>query len=196
MSNKDNSTKSFFVEQIKCIEKLSKQEKQIRKITNILMKKRDAGKTIFTVGNGGSASTASHFVSDLLKTCITKKDKRFKAISLVDNFPVVLAWANDVSYADIFVEQLNNFISIGDVLIAFSGSGRSENVVKAMKYAKKQGAFCIGITGMSGGKFKKICDECIIVPSNDMLSIESIHLLLCHCIVSSIRNYGIPIFKY
>ena len=196
MSNKDNSTKSFFVEQIKCIEKLSKQEKQIRKITNILMKKRDAGKTIFTVGNGGSASTASHFVSDLLKTCITKKDKRFKAISLVDNFPVVLAWANDVSYADIFVEQLNNFISIGDVLIAFSGSGRSENVVRAIKYGKKQGAFCIGITGMSGGQLRKICDMSIIVPSNDMLSIESIHLLLCHYILSSIRNDGIPIFKY
>ena len=196
MSNTDNSIKSLFAEQIKCIEKLSKQEKQIKKITNILIKKRDAGKMIFTVGNGGSASTASHFVSDLLKTCITKKDRRFKAISLVDNFPVVLAWANDVSYADIFVEQLNNFISKGDVLIAFSGSGSSENVVKAMRFAKKQGALCIGITGMSGGPLKKICDECIIVPSNDMLSIESIHLLLCHYIVSSIRNHGTPIFKY
>ena len=196
MSKIDRTNKPFFVEQIKIIEKLSKQEKQIKKITNILMKKRDSGKTIFTVGNGGSASTASHFVSDLLKTTITKKNKRFKAISLVDNFPVVLAWANDVSYADIFVEQLNNFISKGDVIIAFSGSGRSENVVKAIKYAKKQGAICIGITGMSGGQFKKICDECIIVPSNDMLSIESAHLLLCHYIVSSIRNQGVPVFKY
>ena len=196
MSKIDNFTESFFVEQVKCIEKLSKQENQIEKIISLLIKKRDTGKKIFTIGNGGSASTASHFVSDLLKTCITKKDKRFKAISLVDNFPVVLAWANDVSYADIFVEQLNNFISIGDVLIAFSGSGRSENVVRAIKYGKKQGAFCIGITGMSGGQLRKICDMSIIVPSNDMLSIESIHLLLCHYILSSIRNDGIPIFKY
>ena len=101
-----------------------------------------------------------------------------------------------MSYADIFVEQLKNFISKGDVIIAFSGSGRSENVVRAIKYGKKQGAFCIGITGMSGGQLRKICDMSIIVPSNDMLSIESIHLLLCHCIVSSIRNGGIPIFKY
>ena len=196
MSKVDNFTKSFFLEQIKCMEKLSKQEKQIKKIINILIKKRDTGKTIFTIGNGGSASTASHFVSDLLKTSIIKKNKRFKAISLVDNLPVILAWANDVSYADIFVEQLKNFVSKGDVIIAFSGSGRSENVVRAIKYGKKQGVFCIGITGMSGGQLRKICNMSITVPSNDMLSIESIHLLLCHCIVSSIRNYGIPIFKY
>ena len=196
MSKADNFTKSFFTEQIKCIEKLSKQEKQIKKIISILIKKRDTGKTIFTIGNGGSASTASHFVSDLLKTSIIKKTKRFKAISLVDNLPVILAWANDVSHADIFVEQLKNFISKGDVIIAFSGSGRSENVVRAIKYGKKQGAFCIGITGMSGGQLRKICNMSITVPSNDMLSIESIHLLLCHCIVSSIRNDGIPIFKY
>ena len=196
MSKIDNFTKSFFVEQLKCIEKLSKQENQIEKITSLLIKKRNTGKKIFTIGNGGSASTASHFVSDLLKTSITKKNKRFKAISFVDNLPVILAWANDVSHADIFVEQLKNFISKGDVIIAFSGSGRSENVVRAIKYGKKQGAFCIGITGMSGGQLRKICDMSIIVPSNDMLSIESIHLLLCHCIVSSIRNDGIPIFKY
>ena len=196
MSKIDNFTKSFFVEQLKCIEKLSKQENQIEKITSLLIKKRNTGKKIFTIGNGGSASTASHFVSDLLKTSITKKNKRFKAISLVDNLPVILAWANDVSHADIFVEQLKNFISKGDVIIAFSGSGRSENVVRAIKYGKKQGAFCIGITGMSGGKLRKICDMSIIVPSNDMLSIESIHLLLCHYILSSIRNDGIPIFKY
>ena len=196
MSNKDNSTKSFFVEQIKCIEKLSKQEKQIRKITNILMKKRDAGKTIFTVGNGGSASTASHFVSDLLKTSITKKNKRFKAISLVDNLPVILAWANDASYDDIFVEQLKNLVSKGDVVIAFSGSGKSENVVKALRFAKKNGAICLGFTGMNGGYFPKLCDICCVVPSNDMLIIESTHVILCHCIVDAIRNLGKPLFQY
>ena len=124
MSKANNFTKSFFTDQIKCIEKLSKQEKQIKKIISILIKKRDTGKTIFTIGNGGAASTASHFVSDLLKTSIIKKTKRFKAISLVDNLPVILAWANDVAHADIFVEQLKNFISKGDVIIAFSGSGR------------------------------------------------------------------------
>ena len=196
MPKADNFTKSFFTEQIKCIEKLSKQEKQIKKIINILIKKRDTGKTIFTVGNGGSASTASHFVSDLLKTSIIKKTKRFKAISLVDNLPVILAWANDTSYDGIFEEQLKNLISKNDVVIAFSGSGKSENVVKALRFAKKNGAICIGFTGMHGGYFPKLCDICCAVPSNNMLIIESTHVILCHCIVDAIRNLGKPLFQY
>ena len=196
MSKADNFTRSFFTDQIKCIEKLSKQEKQIKKIISILIKKRDTGKTIFTVGNGGSASTASHFVSDLLKTSIIKKTKRFKAISLVDNLPVILAWANDTSYDGIFEEQLKNLISKNDVVIAFSGSGKSENVVKALRFAKKNGAICIGFTGMHGGYFPKLCDICCAVPSNNMLIIESTHVILCHCIVDAIRNLGKPLFQY
>ena len=196
MPKMNNITKSFLVDQLKCIEKLSKHEDQIEKIINLLIKKRDAGNKIFTVGNGGSASTASHFVSDLLKTSITKKNKRFKAISLVDNLPVILAWANDISYDGIFEEQLKNLISKNDVVIAFSGSGKSENVVKALRFAKKNGAICIGFTGMHGGYFPKLCDICCAVPSNNMLIIESTHVILCHCIVDAIRNLGKPLFQY
>ena len=196
MPKMNNITKSFLVDQLKCIEKLSKHEDQIEKIINLLIKKRDAGNKIFTVGNGGSASTASHFVSDLLKTSITKKNKRFKAISLVDNLPVTLAWANDTSYDGIFEEQLKNLISKNDVVIAFSGSGKSENVVKALRFAKKNGAICIGFTGMHGGYFPKLCDICCAVPSNNMLIIESTHVILCHCIVDAIRNLGKPLFQY
>ena len=196
MSKIDKFTESFFVEQLKCIETLSKQKNQIEKIISLLIKKRNTGKTIFTIGNGGSASTASHFVSDLLKTSITKKNKRFKAISLVDNLPVILAWANDSSYSDIFLEQLKNLVSKGDVVIAFSGSGKSENVVKALRFAKKNGAICLGFTGMNGGYFPKLCDICCVVPSNDMLIIESTHVILCHCIVDTIRNLGKPVFQY
>jgi len=196
MSKIDNFTKSFFAEQVKCIEKLFKQKNQIEKIISLLIKKRNTGKTIFTIGNGGSASTASHFVSDLLKTSITKKNKRFKAISFVDNLPVILAWANDATYDDIFVEQLKNLVSKGDVVIAFSGSGKSENVVKALRFAKKNGAICIGFTGMHGGYFPKLCDICCAVPSNNMLIIESTHVILCHCIVDAIRNLGKPLFQY
>ena len=196
MSKIDNLTKSFFVEQVNCMEKLSKQKNQIEKIIDLLIKKRNTGKNIFTIGNGGSASTASHFVSDLLKTAITKNNKRFKAISFVDNLPVILAWANDATYDDIFVEQLKNFVSKDDVVIAFSGSGKSENVVKALRFAKKNGAICIGFTGMHGGYFPKLCDICCAVPSNDMLIIESTHVILCHCIVDAIRNLGKPLFQY
>lgn len=178
------------------IDQITSQVDILIKIIKLLITARNNRKTIFTMGNGGSGSTASHFVSDLIKTAITKGNKRFKAISLVDNIPVVLAWANDTSFENIFVEQLTNYLSKGDVVIAFSGSGKSKNVVKAMSYAKKQGAICIGITGQSGGLLRKICDVCLMIPSKNMLVLESAHLILCHSIISVIRNMGKPLFKY
>lgn len=187
---------SFFEQQEECIEKITDDVNIIEKIIQILVHGRNKGKKVFTMGNGGSGSTASHFVSDLLKTAITKGDKRFSAISLVDNIPVTLAWSNDVSYEDIFVEQLKNHLTKGDILIGFSGSGKSKNVVKALKYGKKNGAICIGITGMSGGEFPNLCDVCYVVPSDNMLTIESMHLLICHCMVEIIRSLGKPLFTY
>jgi D-sedoheptulose 7-phosphate isomerase len=191
------SSNSKFIKNLKIsIENLSSEEKILNEITEIFIKKRENGNKIIVFGNGGSASTSSHFVSDLLKTSIVKDSKRFRAISLVDNIPVMTAWSNDVSYDDIFIEQLKNFIESGDLIVAFSGSGKSENVVRAMKYAKESNATVIGFTGMSGGVFPDICDICHIVPNNDMLIIESIHVMLCHCIISTMRNLGDPQFKY
>jgi len=186
----------FLDQQEAIISNINDQYDIIINVINTLTKARDNGNKIYTMGNGGSASTASHFTADLLKTVITKNEKRLQVISLVDNLPVLLAWANDVSYEDIFNEQLQNFLSKGDIVIGFSGSGKSSNVVRALKYAKKNGAVCIGFTGMSGGYFPKICDICVLVPSNDMLIIESTHVILCHCIISAIRNMGKPIFRY
>ncbi len=196
MPNAQDKVDSFLREQELVYDKITSQTDVIIKIVDILIKARDDENKIFTIGNGGSASTASHFVSDLLKTSITKGDKRFKAISLVDNVPVTLAWANDLSYEDIFVEQVKNFFDKDDIIIGFSGSGKSKNVIKAMKYVKEKGGRCIGFTGMSGGEFPKICDISFVVPSNDMLVIESVHVALCHCIVSAIRNLGKPQFTY
>ena len=190
------SLTSFLKQQEKCIQQIKNDSLTIEKIVEILIDGRNNGKKIFTMGNGGSGSTASHFVSDLLKTAITKGDRRFSAISLVDNIPVSLAWSNDVSYNKIFVEQLKNHISKGDIVIGFSGSGKSKNVVNAFKFARKNGATCIGITGMDGGDFPKICDVSYVVPSDNMLTIESMHLLICHCIVETIRQLGKPMFSY
>ncbi len=148
------------------------------------------------MGNGGSASTSSHFVSDLLKTCILKESKRFNAICLSDNVPVLTAWANDTSYDEVFSEQLKNYISFGDIVIAFSGSGTSKNIINALDFAKQMNSFIIGFTGSSGGKFPEFCDITIKVSSSDMLTIESIHVLLCHLIVDGIRSTGIPEFNY
>jgi D-sedoheptulose 7-phosphate isomerase len=186
----------FLKEQKLCLENMMINTDEIEKIIKILITARNNGKHIFTMGNGGSGSTSTHLVSDLLKTCITKNTKRFRANSLVDNIPVVLAWSNDVSYDDIFIEQLKNSLEKNDIIIAFSGSGNSPNVVKALRYGKKIGAYCIGFTGKTGGKMKSTCDICLKIPSIDMLTIESQHLLLCHCIANVIRKSGIPLFRY
>ena len=196
MEKTDNIVADFLNEQSTCISNISKNVTEISNIIKILLSARNSNKTVYTLGNGGSGSTASHFVSDLLKTSITKNQKRFRAISLTDNISVILAWSNDVSYDDIFSEQLQNFISKGDVVVAFSGSGKSKNILKALKFAKKNGAICIGMTGITGGLMKNICDICLKIPSSDMLTIESQHLTICHCITNAIRHMGEPVFKY
>jgi len=192
MKNKDN----FLEEQILCLNKILSKKDHILKIKDILIKSREQGSKIFVMGNGGSGSTASHFVSDLLKTALIKNKNRFSAFSLVDNMPVILAWANDTSYDEIFVEQLKNSFRKKDVLIGFSGSGKSKNVIKAFEFAKKNGGICIGFTGMDGGKFPSKTDVCFVVPNNDMLLIESTHVILCHHIISLIRQNGKPVFTY
>ena len=194
--NIEDSIKTNLKKNQICLTSLDEKYEQIKEITEQLINARNKGQTIFTLGNGGSGSTSSHFVSDLLKTAITVESKRFKAISLVDNIPVNLAWANDVSYDSIFSEQLQNFLNPGDIVIGFSGSGNSANVVNALQYAKTKGATAIAISGMTGGKILKISDISLIVPSNDMLIIESMHVLICHCITTAIREQGTPKFNY
>jgi len=192
----ENSIKENLKKNYLCLENLDEKSDQIKKIIEHLISARNNGKTIFTMGNGGSGSTSSHFVSDLLKTAIINDSDRFKAISLVDNVPVTLAWSNDVSYDCIFSEQLKNFLADGDIVIGFSGSGNSKNIVNAFEYAKTKGTICIAISGMSGGKISKLADISLIIPSNDMLIIESMHILICHCMINAIREQGIPKFNY
>ncbi len=192
----NNTIKDFLEIQSQCIQEIKENSGSINKIIKIIISARNNNKTIFTMGNGGSGSTASHFVSDLQKTMIMKNEKRLKAISLVDNIPVILAWSNDVSFESIFEEQLKNHLEKDDIVIAFSGSGKSKNVVNALKFANKKGAKCIGFTGRDGGYFNRICDVVFKVPSSDMLTIESQHIVICHCITATIRNLGKPMFRY
>jgi D-sedoheptulose 7-phosphate isomerase len=192
----NESIKLFLDEQQHSLNFFQKNTIEINQICKRLVIARNKGKKIFAMGNGGSGSTASHFISDLLKTAIIKNEKRFKAMSLVDNMPVILAWSNDKSYDDIFIEQLKNHFSKGDILIGFSGSGNSKNILKALKFGKDNGGYCIGFTGKSGGKMEFFTDICLKSPTKDMLAIEAQHVMLCHCIISSLRNLGTPLFKY
>ena len=143
----------------------------------------DKGKHIFVMGNGGSGTTASHFACDINKGVSKDLEKRFKMICLNDSIPTMLAYANDIAYEDIFIEQLKNFLEPEDVVIGISASGNSKNVIKAIQYAKENSGITIGLTGFDGGQLSRISATSVIVPSNDMQKIEDTHLILLHIIM-------------
>ena len=140
-------------------------------------------KTIFIMGNGGSAATASHFACDINKGVSLKLQKKFKVLCLNDNIPIMLAYSNDISYDSIFIEQLKNFIMNDDLVIGISGSGNSKNVLNSIEYANKVGARTFGIIGCDGGKLKDIAQKSLIVKSFDMQKIEDCHLILVHLVM-------------
>jgi len=165
-------------------------ENVINDLINLLTKARDDDKQIFIMGNGGSGATASHFAGDFNKGLSLGKERkeRYKVLSLVDNLPTVLSLANDVSYDDIFVEQLKNFLCEGDLVIGISGSGNSENVIRAVKYAKEQGNTVIGFSGYSGGKLKEIADLHVHININNMQIVEDLHMVLTHLMFWVLNN--------
>lgn len=135
---------------------------------------------VFLMGNGGSGSTASHAACDLNKGVSFGREKRFRAICLNDNLPTLMAYANDLSYEDVFVEPLKNFLRPGDVVIGISGSGNSANVLRALDYANHQGAFTVGLSGFDGGKLARLVRMPLVVPVHDMQKIEDVHLIIFH----------------
>ena len=139
-----------------------------------------AEKQIFVIGNGGSASTASHIACDLGKGTSVPGKPRFRVISLTDNVATMTAWSNDVSYEDVFIEQLKNLVNPEDVVIGISASGNSENVIRAMRYACEIGCKTVGWSGFGGGKLAEICDVNVVVDSNLYGPVEDVHLILNH----------------
>ena len=162
--------------------------KKIEVAINMLLDANKNSKQVFIIGNGGSATTATHFANDLSKFCSVKGEKRFRAISLTDNISTITAWANDASYDKIFSEQLINLINKDDLLIVLSASGNSRNVIESVETAKLYGAKSLAFLGFDGGKIKGIADEYILVEYEDFGLVESTHLLLEHLIVSFIRK--------
>jgi D-sedoheptulose 7-phosphate isomerase len=155
----------------------------IDQIADALYKAYESERIVYTFGNGGSASLASHFACDLGKgTAYCNGGKRFRALALTDNLSALTAWANDSSYEDIFSEQLRNFVHPQDVAFAISGSGNSKNVLNALEVAREAGATTLGISGFEGGQMKSLCDICVVVPSNNMQIIEDMHLAMAHSI--------------
>jgi D-sedoheptulose 7-phosphate isomerase len=156
---------------------------ELTRLGEVLYRAYTSGKQVFTVGNGGSASTASHWAADIGKNTIGAHMKRFSVLSLNDNAAIVTALANDIGYESVFSEQLQNLIHPGDVLVAISASGNSPNILKAIEYAQSQCAEVVAILGFQGGRAKDMADLSIVVPSNHYGIIEDVHLVINHIVV-------------
>ena len=143
---------------------------------------RAGGRQIFVCGNGGSASTASHFACDIVKGASYSRSQRFRIMALTDQIATLTAYANDVSYDCVFVEQLRNFAQPGDLVMCISGSGNSPNVIRAMEYANSIGCKTLALTGRDGGKLGPLAQLNIQVDAPHMGRIEDAHMIVCHMI--------------
>jgi D-sedoheptulose 7-phosphate isomerase len=148
----------------------------------ILQEARAKNRHIFVCGNGGSASTASHFVTDMVKGASFERQSRFRIMALTDSMPTITAYSNDVGYDCVFTEQLKNFAGPGDVVMAISGSGNSPNILSAIEYANQAGCKTIALTGRDGGKLGPVANLQIRVSEPHMGRIEDGHLIVCHMI--------------
>jgi len=150
-----------------------------------------AGRQIITLGNGGSSMTALHFINDWNKSIFLSSGKPFRGRSLVDNMGLVMSYGNDISFQDIFVEQLRNVLQPGDLVIAISGSGNSENVIRAVRYANDNGAATLGLCGYRGGKLKELAQHVVWVDVDDMQLSEDLHAIFGHIVMQRLCGYPV-----
>jgi D-sedoheptulose 7-phosphate isomerase len=143
---------------------------------------RENGRAIFVCGNGGSASTASHLVCDIIKGASYAKSARFRMMALTDSLPTLTAYSNDVGYDCVFVEQLKNFAQPGDIVMGISGSGNSPNVLRAIEYGNSLGCKTLALSGRDGGKLGPMAGLNILVREPHMGRIEDVHMIVCHMI--------------
>lgn len=165
--------------------------KSIENFIKVLEQAYKGNKKIFVCGNGGSAHTASHLITDWNKMIYLSKKKKFRGISLCDNLGLITAFSNDLSYEKIFEGQLNSIFEKGDVVIGISVSGNSKNVLNAIKFCNKNKGVSMSFTGFNGGKLKKISKFNIHIPSFDMQVCEDFHLMLGHIIMKNFCDYDI-----
>lgn len=182
----DQAIESYFDELRDLLTRLPVGE--IAAVVRVLRRARETGQMVYICGNGGSASTASHFAVDLAKTALVPGQPGIRAIALTDNVELITAWGNDVSYDDVFAGQLANLVRPGDVVIAISGSGNSPNVLRAVALANERGAVTIGFSGFRGGRLNDLVHRGVVVPSDSMQQIEDVHLILNHVLVTCLKQ--------
>jgi D-sedoheptulose 7-phosphate isomerase len=160
----------------------------LTKAAELLLDCYRRGSTVFMLGNGGSAATASHFACDLAKGTQAAGLPAFRVVSLSDNVPLMTAWANDTNYERIFAEQLATLIRPADIVIAISASGNSPNILAAARIARQSDAITLALTGQDGGKLSRLADFTIYVPSQSIEQVEDAHLVIAHSLCVVLRE--------
>jgi len=196
-SNRDYSV-DYLESAVIVAARLKEQSHQISDAIELLFEAWQNKRWVFVIGNGGSASTATHFVADLVKTVIDQPgQKGFKALALADNIPLQSALVNDWGWQSVYEEPLRTYWSAGSVVIAISvhgGSGQdkagawSQNLNRAIQFAKDNGGKTIGFAGFDGGVMKELCDVCIVVPAQSTPLVESFHVVLHHLIAFRLKE--------
>jgi len=161
-------------------------EAKVNEVAGLIHDAYRSGNRIILMGNGGSGSTASHFANDFQKGLLLSGDKPCQCLAITDSMPIILAWANDTEYANIFEPQIRTWAGPNDVVIAISGSGNSENVIRAVRTANELGAKTVGLCGFSGGKLNDLAQYPLWVQSNNMQQVEDVHVVLMHAIYSEV----------
>lgn len=155
---------------------------RVEALIEVFKRARDENRQIFVFGNGGSAATANHFACDMVKGASYGRNTRFKILSLSEQIPTLTAYSNDVGYESVFLEPLKNFARPGDIAMAISGSGNSENVVRAIEYANSIGCYTVGLSGLTGGRLRPRVNLSVHVPDEHMGRVEDAHFFICHMV--------------
>lgn len=163
-------------------------EQEVVRLVEKLERVWREGAQVLLMGNGGSAATASHIVNDLQKCIHLESGKPLKALCLSDCTPLLMAWANDTDYSNVFAPQVECWAGPGDLVIGISGSGNSPNVIRGIEAANARGADTFGLAGYRGGKLVHVAKECIVVRSENMQQIEDVHMILLHTAFSALRD--------
>lgn len=178
--------KDYLEEEINILSKLDLEA--VSKLMMMMETARRNGKRVFICGNGGSYATASHFVCDFMKGVSLKQEVKYNFECLGDNVPLMTAIANDISYDDVFVMPLRAKLGEGDLVIGISGSGNSENVLRAISYAKEKGNPTAALVGYSGGKLLDMADHAVHVDIDNMQIVEDLHMILDHMMMYVLAN--------
>jgi D-sedoheptulose 7-phosphate isomerase len=181
MNTYSGTAKSYLAKLSRTLEALDAE--QIDNAVAVIARAWQAGKQIITFGNGGSSLTALHFINDWNKSISMATGSAFRGRTLVDNVGLIMSYGNDVSFQDIFVEQMKYVLQPGDLTLAISGSGNSENVIRAVRYANEHGATTLGLCGYGGGKLKELAQHVVWADVDDMQLSEDVHAIFGHIVM-------------